>query len=83
MAGITHEPDGDDADFGLSEQNFNGGVSIDARAVLQSIDESVLNFVEQFLAWKATNHNGWRPFNALGFSGSRSAWHIFVSGSGP
>ena len=46
MAGITHEPDGDDADFGLSEQNFNGGVSIDARAVLQSIDESVLNIAE-------------------------------------
>ena len=46
MPDIAHEPDGDDADFNPSEQNFNGGISADARAVLQSIDESVLNLAE-------------------------------------
>ena len=69
-----HEPDGDDGDFGPLEQNFNGGISADARAVLQSIGESVLNLVEQSMAWKAANHNGWRPFNSLGFSGARATW---------
>ena len=46
MSDITYEPDGDDGDFGPSEQNFNGGISADARTVLQSIGESVLNLVE-------------------------------------
>ena len=41
MPDIAHEPDGDDDDFGPSEQNFNGGIFVDARAVLQSIGESV------------------------------------------
>ncbi|CAK9079057.1 unnamed protein product, partial [Durusdinium trenchii] len=74
MPDIAHEPDGDDADFGPSEQNFNGGISADARAVLQSIGESVLNLAEQSMASKAASHNGWRPFNALGFSGAQVAW---------
>ena len=48
MPDIAHEPNGDDGDgdFGPSEQNFNGGILADARAVLQSIGESVLNLVE-------------------------------------
>ena len=46
MSDIAYELDGDDGDFGPSEQNFNGGISADARAVLQSIGESVLNFTE-------------------------------------
>ena len=72
MPDIAHEPDGDDGDFGPSEQNLNGGISADAGAVLQSISESVL--AEQSMAWKAASHNGWCPFNALGFSGARAAW---------
>ena len=43
---IAYEPDGDDGDFGPSGQNFNGGISADARAVLQSIGEPVLNLAE-------------------------------------
>ena len=74
MPDIAHEPDGDDADFNPSEQNFNGGILVDARAVLQGIGESVLNLAEQSMAWKAANHNGWRPFNALAFTGARAAW---------
>ena len=31
MPDIAHEPDGDDDDFDPSEQNFNGGISADAR----------------------------------------------------
>ena len=46
MPDIAHEPDGDDGDFGPSGQNFNGGISADARAVLQSIGEPVLNLAE-------------------------------------
>ena len=46
MSDIAYELDGDDGDFGPSEQNFNGDISADARAVLQSIGESVLNFTE-------------------------------------
>ena len=26
------------------------------------------------MTWKAASRNGWRPFNALGFSGARAAW---------
>ena len=58
MPDIAHEPDGGDGDFRPSKQNFNGGISADARAVLQSIGESVLNLAEQSMAWKAANHNG-------------------------
>ena len=74
MPDIAHEPDGDDADFNPSEQNFNGGISADARAVLQSIGESILNLAQQSMSWKAANHNSWHPFNALGFLGARAAW---------
>ena len=46
MPDIAHEPNGEDADFNPLKQNFNGRISADARAVLQSIDESVLNLAE-------------------------------------
>ena len=26
------------------------------------------------MAWKTASHNGWCPFNALGFSGARATW---------
>ena len=57
MLDIAHEPDGDDGDFGPSEQTFNDGISADARAVLQSIGESVFNLAEQSMAWKAASQS--------------------------
>ena len=71
---VAHELDGEDADIGPSEQNFNGGILVDARVVLSNIGVSVLNLAEQSMAWKAANHNGWPPFNALVFLGTRTAW---------
>ena len=81
MLDIAHEPDGDDDDFGPSEQNFNGGISADARAVLQSFDESVLNLAKQSMAWKAVITTAGVPstlwaFQELGLHGNGSIGKI-------